>query len=109
MILIGVVLLWLVHDPARPELNGWFLGLSSAKGPCCDGSEATRLDDVDWASVTDTTKPDVHYKARVQGEWIDVPDSAVVEGPNRAGPAMLWPYFKDGHPQARCFLPGSMT
>jgi hypothetical protein len=104
MILIGVVLLWLVHDPARPELNGWFLGLSSAKGPCCDGSEATRLDDVDWESR------DGHYRVRLEGEWVDVPDSAVVEGPNRAGPTMVWPYRKDGKlDQVRCFLPGSMT
>jgi hypothetical protein len=104
MILIGVVLLWLVHDPARPELNGWFMGLSSGKGPCCDGSDAMRLDDVDWESR------DGHYRVRLDGEWVDVPDSAVVDGPNRAGPTMVWPYRKDGKlDQVRCFLPGSMT
>lgn len=93
------------HDHARPELDDWFLGLTSkAKAPCCDGSEATRLDDVDWETR------DGHYRVRLEGEWIDVPDSAIVEGPNRAGPTMVWPYRSNGHlNKVRCFLPGSMT
>jgi hypothetical protein len=111
---VVLVALWLStpgwsHDAARPELDGWFQSLHSGKGPCCDGAEALRIDDADWASVTDTAKSDVHYKVRIQGEWVDVPDDAVVEGPNRAGPTMVWPYFKDGHPAVRCFMPGQMA
>ena len=66
----------IAHDHSRPELDHWFMSLQSkGKSPCCDGSDATRLDDVDWESR------DGHYRVRLAGEWVDVPDSAVVNGP----------------------------
>jgi hypothetical protein len=91
------------HDHDHPELNGWYQSLHSGKGPCCDGSEAKRVDDADWESK------DGHYRVRIDGEWVDVPAEAVVDGPNRAGRTMVWPYYLDGHPKARCFMPGSMS
>ncbi|WP_407166798.1 hypothetical protein [Bradyrhizobium sp. ORS 111] len=90
------------HDHRHPELNGWYESLHSGKGPCCDGSDAKRLDDVDW------DVKDGHYRVRIDGEWVDVPDEAVVDGPNRAGHTIVWPYYLNGHPKARCFMPGSM-
>jgi len=50
-----------------------------------------------------------HYDLEQNGEWVDVPDEAVVKGPNRDGRALVWPMYEDGHPRARCFMPGSMT
>jgi len=91
------------HDQERPELNAWYESLRSGKGPCCDGSDAKRVDDADWESK------DGHYRVRIDGEWVDIPREAVVDGPNRAGRTMVWPYYKDGHPKARCFMPGSMS
>lgn len=92
------------HDHSHPELNGWFNKLQSSKGLCCDGSDALRLDDVDW-----DTK-DGHYRVRLEGEWVDVPDTAVVTVPNLDGPTMVWPYRNNGKlNQVRCFLPGSIT
>jgi hypothetical protein len=91
------------HDRQHPELNRWYESLHSGKGPCCDGSEATRLDDADW------DMKDGHYRVRIDGEWVDVAKEAVVDGPNRAGRAMVWPYYEDGHPRARCFMPGNMS
>ena len=91
------------HDHARPELNAWYESLRSGKGPCCDGSDAKRVDDADWENR------DGHYRVRIDGEWVDVPREAVVDGPNRAGRTMVWPYYEDGHPKARCFMPGSMS
>jgi hypothetical protein len=91
------------HDHQRPELNSWYESLHSGKGPCCDGSDAKRVDDADWDSK------DGHFRVRIDGEWVDVPREAVVEGPNRAGRTMVWPYYQDGHPKARCFMPGSMS
>src|ERR1700758_3617477 len=38
----------LAHDHNRPELNDWFKTLHSGKGLCCDGSDATSLEDPDW-------------------------------------------------------------
>ena len=95
----------IAHDHSRPELDHWFMSLQSkGKSPCCDGSDATRLDDVDWESE------DGHYRVRLEGEWVDVPDSAVVNGPNRAGPTMVWPYYVNGAMRGvRCFMPGNMT
>ena len=90
------------HDHQHPELNGWYESLRSGKGPCCDGTDAERVDDADW-----DTK-DGHYRVRIDGEWVDVPNEAVVTSPNLAGRSMVWPYYIDGHPKARCFMPGSM-
>jgi hypothetical protein len=103
-----IILAWhaaFAHDHARPELDGWFKSLqSTSKSPCCEMAEAMRLDDVDWETK------DGHYRVRLESEWIDVPDSAVVEGPNRAGPTMVWPWRTDGKlNKVRCFMPGSMT
>lgn len=92
------------HDHARPGLDKWFKALESrAKAACCDGTDATRLDDVDWESR------DGHYRVRIKGKWIDVPESAVVDGPNKAGPAMVWPIEGWGGLTIRCFMPGAMT
>lgn len=93
------------HDHSRPDLNDWFLGLQSDGGsPCCDGPDATRIEDADWDSK------DGHYRVRLEGEWIDVPASAVVKGPNRAGVTLVWPWRTEGKlNKVRCFLPGSMT
>jgi len=90
------------HDRQHPELNGWYESLQSSKGPCCDGTDAKRVDNADW-----DTK-DGHYRVRIDGEWVDVPNEAVVPGPNRAGRTMVWPYYINGHPKARCFMPGTM-
>ena len=105
------------HDAARPELNGWFTGLQSHKGYCCDGSEAIHVADVDWESVNDPKKPDVHYRVRldvsddmgkVDMEWVDVPDEAVITEPNRDGRTLVWP-VRGTVVWIRCFLPGPMT
>ncbi|MET4210862.1 hypothetical protein ABIB95_005699 [Bradyrhizobium sp. LA2.1] len=90
------------HDYQHPELHGWYESLHSGKGPCCDGSDAKHVDDVDWETK------DGHYRVRIDGEWVDVPNDAVVDGPNRAGRTMVWPYYLNGHATVRCFMPGSM-
>ena len=72
------------HDHQHPELNSWYESLYSGKGPCCDGSDAKRVDDADWETK------DGHYRVRLDGEWVDVPNEAVVDGPNRAGRTMVW-------------------
>jgi len=35
------------HDYQHPELSNWYESLHSGKGPCCDGSDAKRVDDAD--------------------------------------------------------------
>ena len=61
-----------------------------------------QVQDVDW----DTQ--DGHYRVRIHGEWIVLPDAAVVTEPNRFGPTVVWPYNdRYGNTQIRCFMPGA--
>jgi hypothetical protein len=76
------------HDPKRPDLDDWYRGLqSSGAGHCCDKSEAKQLDGSDW------DMKDGHYRVRFKGDWLDVPDNALVKQPNLVGPALVWIYF----------------
>ena len=88
---------------AASPLKPWFDQLRSDKGPCCSDADGSVIADADW----DTR--DQHYRVRLQGEWIDVPDDAVIKEPNRVGRAMVWPMYLDGKPSVRCFLPGSFS
>ena len=89
---------------ANSPLKPWFDSLrSKAGGACCSNADGMALSDVDW------DMREGHYRVRLDGEWIDVPDDAVVTEPNRAGRTMVWPYYVNGHALIRCFLPGTMT
>lgn len=84
--------------------KGWFESLRNGNNePCCDIADGRRIDDVDWESK------DGHYRVRVDGQWYDVPDAAVVKTPNRYGPAVVWPYAAGGRIWIRCFIPGAGT
>lgn len=95
------------HDDGRyanSPLKPWFDSLhSKGGGMCCSNADGTALSDVDWESK------DGHYRVRLQGEWVEVPDDAVITEPNRAGRTMVWPYYPNGHAAIRCFMPGTMT
>jgi hypothetical protein len=87
---------------ANEPLHAWFDQLASSKGLCCSFADGVKVEDVDW----DTQ--DGRYRVRLHGQWIFVPESALVTEPNRFGPAVVWPYMDtDGATQIRCFLPGA--
>lgn len=88
--------------------KAWFDSLASGKGPCCSDADGTAVLDADWASVTNTVKPNVHYMVRVERQWVDVPDDAVLTVPNRDGRTIVWPMHVDGAVVIRCFIPGTM-
>jgi hypothetical protein len=88
---------------ANSPLKSWFDSLKSGKGPCCSDADGSAVADVDWESK------DGHYRVRLHGQWIDVPDDAVITEPNRAGRTMVWPMWGTVGITIRCFLPGSMT
>ena len=88
---------------ANSPLKEWFDGLRSGKGPCCSDADGSAVSDVDWESKNG------HYRVRLDGTWIDVPEEAVVTEPNRAGRAMVWPIKSYMGVTIRCFMPGSMT
>jgi len=88
---------------AGSPLKPWFDSLKSGKGPCCSDADGSAVSDVDWESK------DGHYRVRLDGEWIDVPEDAVITEPNRVGRTMVWPLRGYLGTTIRCFMPGSMT
>jgi hypothetical protein len=89
---------------ANSTLKGWFDKLSSGNGLCCSDADGNVVLDADW----DTANPmrDGHYRVRIDGEWVDVPDRAVITAPNLFGRTMVWPTWSGGVVSVRCFLPG---
>jgi len=88
---------------ANSPLKQWFDTLKSGKGPCCSDADGSAVSDVDWESANG------HYRVRLDGDWIDVPDEAVITEPNRVGRTMVWPLRGYLGVSIRCFMPGSMT
>jgi len=99
---------------ANEPLRAWFDQLASGKGLCCSFADGFKVENVDWdtAETCESTREGsscgVRYRVRLHGEWITVPESALVTEPNRYGPAVVWPYMDaNGATQIRCFLPGA--
>ena len=88
---------------ADPEIKAWFDHLASGRGPCCSDADGTAVSDVDWESAGG------HYRVRLDGQWLDVPDDAIITVPNRVGRTMVWPIRGYLGVSIRCFMPGSMT
>jgi len=88
---------------ANSPLKLWFDNLKSRRGLCCSNADGVVVADPDWGSW------DGHYRVRLDGQWISVPDDAVVTEPNRAGRTMVWPMRDSLGISIRCFLPGSMS
>ena len=79
------------HDDGRyasSPLKPWFEILQSkGGGKCCANADGIALSGVDW----DTKHG--HYRVRLQGQWVDVPDNTVIKQPNLAGRTMVWPHY----------------
>jgi hypothetical protein len=88
---------------ANSPLKPWFDSLRSNRGLCCSDADGFAVADPDWDSK------DGHYRVRLDGEWIVVPDDAVITEPNRAGRTMVWPVKSSLGTSIRCFLPGSLS
>jgi hypothetical protein len=91
------------YAATSPDLKAWFDSLRSGKGPCCSDADGSAVSDVDWESSSG------HYRVRLDGKWLDVPDEAVITSPNRVGRTMVWPMRGEAGILIRCFMPGSMT
>jgi hypothetical protein len=87
----------------QSPLKPWFDSLRSGKGPCCSDADGFSISDPDWESKNG------HYRVRIEKEWIEVPDDAVITEPNRVGRTMVWPIKGALGISIRCFMPGSMT
>lgn len=108
-VLLSIASIQLVQarDPdgryANSPLKQWFDSLRSGKGPCCSDADGSAVSDVDWESKNG------RYRVRIEGEWFDVPEDAVITEPNRVGRTMVWPIKGYQGLTIRCFMPGSMT
>lgn len=108
-VLLGLMLLStaaLARDDGRyasSPLKQWFESLQSIFGKCCTDADGYIVSDADWESDRG------QYRVLIDGEWVLVPDGALIRQPNLAGRAMVWRHYIDGHPRVRCFMPGSMT
>jgi hypothetical protein len=87
---------------ADSPLKPWFDSLRSHLGPCCSDADGVAVADPDWESHNG------HYQVRLDGQWVEVPDEAVITEPNRAGRTMVWPVKTAFGISIRCFMPGSM-
>jgi hypothetical protein len=103
-LLLASGIIFLVHLPDRHDLDGWVQGLKNSSGiPCCENSEAHALNEPDWR-----VNSEGHYEVFIDNEWADVPDSAVVQGPNKYGRVLVWYTHSPGFPiYVRCFLPAA--
>jgi hypothetical protein len=93
------------YNGVDPATRQWVQGLKDKTGEgCCDTADGHPTE-YQWDIAGS------RYKVRIEGEWYDVPDEAVVGGPNKLGYATVW-YWRswkiDGTMIAhiRCFLPG---
>jgi hypothetical protein len=92
---------------ANSPLKPWFKSLRSGKGPCCSDADSSTLSDAEWQSK------DGHYKVRIEEQWWDVPDDAVITEPNRVGRTIVWAIYYRSRTsplriEIRCFMPGAM-
>jgi len=89
------------------EIKTWIEHLTNKSGnPCCDSVDGFVPDAWEIGPK--------HYRVKIYGEWLIVPDEAVIEGPNRLEHAVVWlePSWTlgDESPDAvRCFLPGPQS
>jgi hypothetical protein len=103
----------LVRDPtgkwAGDPLQPWFQSLQNKTGNyCCAEADGYPLDEGEWDMKNN------NYRVFLHGEWIVVPDEAVILGPNKFGKAIVWTWPYDvlkwgggGSNPIRCFIPGS--
>ena len=87
---------------ANSPLKAGSTSSPAARVLCCSFADGVSVEDVDWDTQGGS------YRVRINGQWVVVPDAAVVTEPNKFGPAVVWPYQDfQGATQIRCFLPGT--
>ena len=84
--------------PKSPEISAWFKSVHSAKGvPCCDVADG---------HFTDWSLKDGHFIVPIGGEWIVVPEEAVImDATNPTGESVVWYSQFGGKTYIRCFVP----
>ena len=88
------------YDNVPPDIRAWFKGVMAPNGvPCCDIADGHR---------TAFEMRSTGYWVPIEGEWLPVPQEAVVHNAgNPVGEAVVW-YVRQGDNSfyIRCFVPG---
>jgi len=106
---VGVVILLVLlvspsvaHDHNHPERNAWLKSLHAVnKTWCCDGNDIDAIGD--WETKGGG------YRVKFRGQWFDVPEGAIVDGPNKLGEPLLWMSKGYSGLSVRCFMPGMLS
>ena len=82
------------------DVRKWFKSVISPKGiPCCDVSDGHR---------TDYDMREVSFWVPIEGDWMQVPESAVIrDAGNPVGEAVVWYVRHRGAIIISCFVPGN--
>ena len=83
-----------------PQVRAWFKSVIAPNGvPCCDVSDGHR---------TEYDVRDGAYWVPIEGEWMRVPDTAVIrDAGNPIGDAVVWYVRHRGAIIISCFVPSS--
>ena len=102
MIYLATINFVQAHDHKNAANNEWLKSLYSRGGAwCCDGNDTDDIEDWDTKGGK--------YRVKWRGQWFDVPDEALVDGPNKGGGALLWMNKGWGDVKPRCFMPGTLS
>jgi hypothetical protein len=91
-----------------PEIKLWAGALTNETGiGCCTIANGLIPEEIEWDISANS------YRVKVDGQWLFVPDEAIIKAPNRLGYAAVW--FEIDHDlefeeytiSIRCFLPGA--
>jgi hypothetical protein len=86
-------------ENVSPDIRAWFKSVIAPNGvPCCDESDGRR---------TDYDMRDGAYWVPIEGEWMRVPERAVIRDQgNPIGTAVVWYVRHRGQIIIACFVPG---
>jgi hypothetical protein len=122
----GTVLIWTKWRPEMaqlsPEERRWFRQQRITRGPakgnsCCSEADGTYAqedirDGHYWTRFHYGSYNEIGAKVDAgETDWMEVPDDAVLDTPNRHGSPAVWYYWAkntDEKPSIRCFAPGAL-
>jgi hypothetical protein len=86
------------YENAPPEIRGWFKSVVAPNGvPCCDMADGHR---------TEYDFRDGAYWVPIEGQWMVVPEHAVIrDRGNPVGEAVVWYVHHGGGIIISCFVP----
>jgi hypothetical protein len=92
------------------NIRDWIESLTDTNGiGCCATADGLRPQAIDWNMAAN------HYRVKVRGRWIGVPNSAVIKEPNRLGYTVAWLEYDwdidtgEQTIRVRCFMPGAAS